>query len=269
MTMSVTAAGSLSLAQMAQAALDGRRETGAAASGAPQDAPLTVRELDPVAMQAALMKQFSMVGDLTMKLRGVADSLATSMQEIIAKRPDLADAQFDFMTDNGQIKVVSKTMKDSDRAWVESTLNANAGLVRATRDFHKQAVDLAAQGAAVRGETFTDDDRAAVSRGADARYQFMSMLNTSVARNQPLFSGQRVVAQDGTLLKVEASAGTASGTLSLLNTVHQLSSGAAIVVDKSGHKTYGMRVELVGLNFDVLADYTPDGSNSIGFHETA
>lgn len=24
-----------------------------------------------------------------------------------------------------------------------------------------------------------------------------------------------------------------------------------------------------GLNFDVLADYTPDGSNSIGFHETA
>ncbi|MDN7533023.1 hypothetical protein [Burkholderia orbicola] len=164
MTITVTAAGGLTLAQMAQAALDGRQTTDTTASGAPQDAPISIRAIDPQAQQAAMTKQLSMVGDLSMKLRGVTDALATSLQDLVAKRPDLADAQFDFMTDAGRIKVVSKTMTDSDRAWVESTLNSNAGLVLATRDFHEQAVDIAAQGAAVRGDTFTDSDRARRAR---------------------------------------------------------------------------------------------------------
>ncbi|ALX15084.1 hypothetical protein P350_26710 [Burkholderia cepacia JBK9] len=268
MTISVTAAGGLSLAQRAQAALDGRQEMDATASGKPQDPPIGIRALDPEAMQAALTRQLSMVGDLTMKLRGVTDALATSMQDIVAKRPDLADAQFDFMTDNGRIKVVSKTMTDSDRTWVESTLNANASLVLATRDFHQQAVDIAAQGAAVRGDTFTDGDRAAASQGADARFQFMSLLNRSVADNPPpVPPGGHFTAQDGTALTIDASAGSARGTLALLNTARQLSSGAAIFVDRSGEKSYGMRMELFGVGFDVLAGYTPDGSNSVGFHE--
>ncbi|MCA8425466.1 hypothetical protein LGN30_19960 [Burkholderia seminalis] len=269
MTISVTAAGGLSRAQMAQAALDGRQGTDTADSGNPPGQPLTVRALDPEAMQAALTKQLSMVGDLTMKLRGVTDPLAASMQEIVAKRPDLADASFDFTTDNGQIKVDSTSMPESDRAWIESTLNANAGLVAAVNAFHDQAVDLAAQGAAVRGDTFTDSDRAAAGRNADARFHFMSLLNASVARNQPLTSGQRLVAEDGTPLTVGQSAGTARGTLALLNTVRQLSSGTAILVDPSGHKTAGMRAELVDVGLDVLAAYTPDGSHSVGFHETA
>lgn len=118
MTTSVTAASGLSLAQMAQqAALDGRQQTDAAA-GQPQDAPITIRALDPDAMQAARMKQMSILGNLSTKLRDVTSQLAASMHEIIAKRPDLADAQFDFTTDNGQIKVVAKTMTESDRAWV-------------------------------------------------------------------------------------------------------------------------------------------------------
>lgn len=151
MTTSVTAASGLSLVQMAQqAALDGGRQT-AAAAGQAQDTPITIRALDQDAMHAARMKQMSILGNLSTKLRDVTSQLATSLHEIIAKRPDLADAQFDFMTDNGQIKVVSKTMTESDRAWVESTLNANAGLVLATRAFHQQAVDFAEQGAAAVG----------------------------------------------------------------------------------------------------------------------
>ncbi|WP_322087249.1 hypothetical protein [Burkholderia sp. BCC1999] len=269
MTISVTAAGGLSLAQMAQAALDGRQDTDATGSGNPPGQPLTVRALDPEAMQAALTKQLSMVGDLTMKLRGVTDPLAASMQEIVAKRPDLADASFDFTTDNGQIKVESTSLAETDRAWIESTLNANAGLVLATNAFHEQAVDLAAQGAAVRGDTFTDGDRAAAGRSADARFHFMSLLNASVARNQPLASGEHLVAQDGTPLTVGQSAGTARGTLALLNTARQLSSGTAILVDRSGRETAGMRAELVDVGLDVLAGYTPDGGSSVGFHETA
>ncbi|CAG2327835.1 MULTISPECIES: hypothetical protein [Burkholderia] len=270
MTIPVTAAGGLTLAQMAQAALAGRETPDTTASGAQQDTPISVRAIDPDALQAAMTKQLSMVGDLTMKLRGVTDMLATSLQDIVAKRPDLADAPFDFMTDDGRIKVVSKTMTDSDRAWIESTLNSNAGLVLATRDFHEQAVDIAAQGAAVRGDAFTDSDRAAASQGADARFHFMSLLNRSVADNPPpVPPGGHFTTQDGTTLTIEPSAGTARGTLALLSTARQLSSGAAIFVDASGNTSYGMRMELVNVGFDVLAGYTPDGGSSVGFHETA
>lgn len=276
MTIPVTAAGGLTLAQMAQAALDGRQTTDTTdttdttASGAPQDKPIGIRAIDPDALQAAMTKQLSMVGDLTMKLRGVTDALATSLQDIVTNRPDLADAQFDFTTDDGRIQVVSKTLTDSDRAWIESTLNSNAGLVLATRAFHEQAVDLAAQGAAVRGDTFTDTDRAAASQGADARFHFMSLLNRSVADNPPSVPpGGHFTTQDGTTLTIEPSAGTARGTLALLNAARQLSSGTAIFVDSSGNKSYGMRMELVNVGFDVLAGYAPDGGNSVGFHEIA
>ncbi|AOR70917.1 hypothetical protein BBJ41_25760 [Burkholderia stabilis] len=270
MTISVTAAGGLSLAQMAQAALDTSQGQGTAGAGKPQDAPLAIRAVDPEAMQAAMTKQLSMVGDLSTKLTGVTDQLATSMREILAKRPDLADAQFDFMTDNGRIKVVSKTMTESDRAWVESTLNANAGLVLATRDFHQQAVDLDAQGAAVRGETFTESDRAAAGQRADTRFQFMSLINAAVARNgKSVEAGGHFTTLSGTPLKVEQSAGSARGTLALLDTARQLSSGAAVFVDGTGQKTYGRQAQLIDVGFDVLARYTPDDGNSVGFHEIA
>lgn len=270
MTISVTAASGLSLVQMAQqAALDGRSQTDAAA-GQPQDTPITIRVLDQDAMLAARMKQMSMLGDLSTRLRGVTSQLATSLHEIVAKRPDLADAQFDFKTDNGRIQVVSKTMTESDRAWVESTLNANAGLVLATREFHQQAVDFAGQGAAAVGETFTDDDRQVASQRADADFLFMKELNVSVARNQKLEEvGGHFTAQDGTRLKFDQSAGSARGTLALLDTDRQLSSGAAIFVDDLGQKTYGRRAGLINVDLGGAFENILNGRNSIGFHEIA
>ncbi|MGK8206946.1 hypothetical protein ACRS8P_07595 [Burkholderia cenocepacia] len=270
MTSSVTSAGSLSLAQMAQAALDDRQLAGAAAAQ-PQDPPLAVRALDLQAMQAALMKQLSMAGELSTKLNRVTDALASSVSEIVAKRPDLADAQFDFQTDDGAIQVVSKTMKESDRAWIEQTLNGNASLVLATRAFHDQAVDIDAQGALVRGETpFSADDRAAASQRADGRFRFMDLINAAVERNHELLqAGGHYVAQDGTPLKVEQSAGTARGTLALLDIDRQLSSGTAVFVDGSGQRTYGMRPVLIDMDFAVLAAPGAQDGNRLGFHAIA
>ena len=86
MTTSVTAASGLSLVQMAQqAALDGRQQTDAA-TGQAQDTPMTIRALKD-AMHAARMKQMSILGNLSTKLRDVTSQLATSLHEIIAKRP--------------------------------------------------------------------------------------------------------------------------------------------------------------------------------------
>ncbi|MBZ5794956.1 hypothetical protein K8353_33035 [Burkholderia contaminans] len=271
MTISVTAASGLSLAQTVQeAALDGRQQADVAA-GKPQDPPLTIRVLDQDAMHAARMKQMTILGNLSTQLRGVTSQLATSMKEIIAKRPDLADAQFDFMTDNGRIKVVSKTMTESDRAWVESTLNANAGLVLATREFHQQAVDFAEQGAVAVGDTFTDDDRKVASQRADADFLFMKEINTSVARNQKFEEiGGHFTTQDGARLKFDPSAGSARGTLALLETDRQLSSGAAIFVsDVSGQKTYGRRAGLIDVGFGYAFEDILNGTHSVGFHETA
>lgn len=270
MTTSVTAASGLSLVQMAQqAALDGRQQTNAAA-GQPQDTLITIRALDQDAMQAARMKQMSILGNLSTTLRDVTSQLATSMHELIAKRPDLADAQFDFMTDNGRIKVVSKTMTESDRAWVESTLNANAGLVLATRAFHQQAVDFAGQGAAAVGETFTDDDRQVASQRADADFLFMKEINASVARNRKFEEvGGHFTTQDGTRLTFDPSAGSARGTLAVLDTDRQLSSGAAIFVDDTGQKTYGRRAGLIDVGFGAAFENILNGRNSVGFHEIA
>ena len=271
MTISVTAASGLTLAQMVQeAALDGRRQADTAA-GKPQDTPLEIRALDPEAMQAARTKQLTILGDLSTKLRDVTSELATSLQEIIAKRPDLADAKFDFMTDNGRIKVVSKTMTESDRAWVESTLNANAGLVFATREFHQQAVDFAEQGAAAVGDTFSDDDRKVASQRADADFLFMKEMNASVARNRKFEEvGGHFTTQDGTRLNFDESAGSARGTLALLDTDRQLSSGAAIFVsDESGQKTYGRRAGLIDVGFGNAFEDILNGTHSVGFHETA
>ena len=50
---------------------------------------MTIRALDQDAMHAARMKQMSILGNLSTKLRDVTSQLATSLHEIIAKRPDL------------------------------------------------------------------------------------------------------------------------------------------------------------------------------------
>ncbi|MGS0894647.1 hypothetical protein ACVBGC_19255 [Burkholderia stagnalis] len=276
MTISVTTAGSLSLARMAQATLDGR--DAAAAAGLPDDAStlavVPVSGPDQTAVSAQLdkiSKLLSIPADLSAGLRGVANELATSMREILARRPDLADAQFDFETDNGSLRVVSKTLNEADRTWIEQTLNANTSLVLAAGDFHKQAVAGYEYAATANDDTFTASDRAAASQRADTQFQFMSLINEAVERNRKALPQDSLVTSNGTPLKVEPSAGTARGTLALLDTARTLASGAAMRVSdgETGRKTYSYQTQLIDVGFDVLDQYLPKDGKRLGFHEIA
>ena len=108
------------------------------------------------------------------------------------------------------------------------------------------------------------------SQRADADFLFLKEINASVARNQRFEEvGGHFTTQDGTRLTFDQSAGTARGTLALLDTDRQLSSGAAIFVDESGQKTYGRRASLIDVGFGAAFENILNGRNSIGFHEIA
>ncbi|WP_205787910.1 hypothetical protein [Burkholderia sp. Ac-20344] len=65
------------------------------------------------------------------------------------------------------------------------------------------------------------------------------------------------------------SHGSARGTLALLDTDRQLSSGAAVFVDDLGQKTYGRRAGLIDVGFGAAFEDIPNGRDSVGFHEIA
>lgn len=66
----------------------------------------------------------------------LADTVTAAFQAIIAQRPDLADATFDFTGGKDGIKVISSALKEEDRAWLEKQLNANAALVDTVSRFN-------------------------------------------------------------------------------------------------------------------------------------
>ena len=158
MTTSVTAASGLSLVQMAQqAALDGRQQTDAA-TGQAQDTPMTIRALDQDAMHAARMKQMSILGNLSTKLRDVTSQLATSLHEIIAKR----------RTSRRAVRLQDRQRSDQGRIEDDDGKRSRVGGVDAERERGPRARDARVSpagrrfrgaGAAAVGETFTDDDR--------------------------------------------------------------------------------------------------------------
>lgn len=121
----------------------------------------------------ALGLETKLAGDL----QTVASALVPSMQKIIEDRPDLALASFDFQSDNGALKVVSGTLGENDRAWLEQTLNANQELVDAVKSFHDDATTSYGLWADATNAPLSPADADNVSSLADTRFSFMSMLN--------------------------------------------------------------------------------------------
>lgn len=130
----------------------------------------------------ALGKQAKLQSDL----QDVAAALVPSMQQIIDERPDLAMASFDFQSDNGSIKVTSNSLSDSDKAWLQQTLNANQGLLDAVRTFHDDATTSYALWAQADGQSPSSPDTGKVSQLADETFSFMDMFqkaSTSMLQN--------------------------------------------------------------------------------------
>ncbi|WP_157971312.1 hypothetical protein [Dyella sp. C9] len=140
---------------------------------------VTVQQAAPAAQSASLasaLKSLGMVAGLAGDLQKVAAALVPSMQTTIQDRPDLATASFDFQSDHGAIKVVSSSLGDSDKAWLEKTLNANQGLVDAVQVFHDDATTSYGLWADAGGQSLSPSDTDKVSALADHSFSFMSMF---------------------------------------------------------------------------------------------
>jgi hypothetical protein len=139
------------------------------------------------------------------------------MQTLVLQRPDLANAQFDFQSDNGTIKVMSDGLNDSDKAWLQKLLNSNGTLVQAVQSFHDDAVAGYTTFAEVDNQPLTSSETGALSKQADGLASFMSLLQTIGAEAQSLLKGADGTnyAPDGATLNFEQPS-TAIGFLSFM-----------------------------------------------------
>jgi hypothetical protein len=141
--------------------------------------PMTITVLDSVAVAVRLAKYDQALGTpllLATDAKNIANSLTPTMQSIASERPDLANAHFDFQSNNGAIQVVSSSLSASDKAWIQGKLNGNSSLVQAVQSFHDDAVAGYATWANADGAPLTQVQEAAVSKKADESFSFLNLF---------------------------------------------------------------------------------------------
>jgi hypothetical protein len=130
-------------------ATQGTTSTLASASGDTSATSLQVAAVQTPDITNILYRQQLAQAAISHDTKALADTITDVFQSIMAARPDLADAQFDFVSSQGGIKVVSSTMSRADKQWLEDQLNANQGLVDAVNGFNTDLGTLLKANAAV------------------------------------------------------------------------------------------------------------------------
>ncbi|NKJ49315.1 hypothetical protein CIC12_21795 [Burkholderia sp. SG-MS1] len=235
--------------------------------------PITVTAVDPqttgkrVTQYLTAMETNFRTGQ---DAKDVANALVSTMQTLTEQRPDLANAQFDFQSDNGSIKVTSNTLSDSDKTWLQNLLNSNGSLVQAVHAFHSDAVSGYAQWAEADGAPLTDAQSQAISKTVDRKTNFMDIfqqLNTQGAQ-WVSEGGGTLEGSNGSKIDFSQNAKTAAGFLSFMQSAQIVENGADRYVESNGTVSYG---GIKGDLFDqsLMPDFFPTPSTSIGVHETA
>lgn len=103
----------------------------------------------------------------------LANAVTSAFTSILAKRPDLADVQFDFTTDNGAIRVTSNDLSDADRKWLDQELNADASLVNAVTKLNATIGATVSIGGTAPGDGSTQSSPAGAFDGS---IQYLSLL---------------------------------------------------------------------------------------------
>jgi hypothetical protein len=199
----------------------------------------------------------------------VATALISSMQSLILQRPDLANAQFDFQSDNGAIKVTSNTLSDSDQTWLQNLLNGNSSLVYAVQTFHTDTIASYSMAADASGTPATQAQVDAVSQEAD-KLGFMQLFKQMGAdTTRMLDSHNTYFAPNGAKVDVSRNPASAVGLLSFMQSVQSLEDGTSNAVDNAtGRVYYGTRLT-VFTNYDALPSFFPMDGASLGTHVIA
>ena len=243
---------------------------------APADSASTVtavKQVDPTnsASLDAALQALGLAGKLSGDLQNVASALVPSMQKIIEDRPDLANASFDFQSDNGSIKVVSSSLSDGDKAWLEKTFNANKALVDAVQTFHDDATESYALWAQADGHTLSSSDRAKVSQLADQTFHFMNMFqqaSQTMLRN--MFNDGSYTTSNGAPINLHQNVNSPLSFLVFQKSNQSIMEGTDTYTSPLDHRYYGAMKGNFFFGTDVIPNFMPSmSSNSVGLNTAA
>lgn len=203
--------------------------------------------------------------------QNVANALVSSMQALILQRPDLANAQFDFQSDNGSIKVISDSLSDTDKTWLQDLLNNNGSLVQAVNAFHSDAVGGYSAWADADGTPLADAQLRAVSKQADGMVSFMQLFQQMGRTGaQGMFKDGTYYAPDGAKIDLTQNTGSPVGFLSFMQSAQAMANGTDEYVGPGGHSLFGAaKFNVFELNVSALPDFYPTKATTLGVHETA
>jgi hypothetical protein len=167
--------------RLAAFATQGTASTLASAPGDTSATSLQVAPAQSPDITNILYRQQLAQAAITHDTQALADTVTEAFQSIMAARPDLANAQFDFVSDQGGIKVVSSTMSRADKQWLEDQLNANQGLVDAVNGFNTDLGTLLKANAAVDAAKDPSSQQASAAQAKaklDGTVHFLSLLQS-------------------------------------------------------------------------------------------
>jgi hypothetical protein len=293
--------GSVALAQSANGAVDASTQTPTVTSMTPVDTaandafmqkwsgvealmaangltPSTLQNQSSLTDAAATLAKYQKALDSNARTgkdaEAVATALVSSMQQLVLQRPDLANAQFDFQSDNGAIKVTSGTLDDSDRAWLQNLLNSNGSLVQAVNTFHDDLVGGYSAWADADGNPLTGAQTDAVNQQADGLVSFMKLFAQMGASSKvPNADDKDVYALNGAKIDLTQDPGSAVGFLSFMQSAQAVANGADVaktpVGDFYGVEKFNVFEQNVSNPWSIRIPFFPSDATSLGMHETA
>nr|WKF61402.1 hypothetical protein HUO10_005933 [Paraburkholderia busanensis] len=235
--------------------------------------PVTVAPLDPQQTSARLAQYLKALdAPLVMgaDAQNILNALVPTMQSIVAQRPDLANAQFDFQSSNGSIQVISSTLSASDKSWIQAKLNGNSALVQSVQSFHDDAVAGYATWADADGSPLTQEQSNAVSKQADGLVSFLNLFQSlGNAAQQSLMKDGTYKAPDGTTANLAQNPTSAAGFLQFANSAQAFANGTVSFISNSGHNAYGNKLNIFD-NDTVMPNFFPSSqTTSLGVDEVA
>jgi hypothetical protein len=204
--------------------------------------------------------------------QNIANALVPIMHSLIKERPDLANTQFDFASNNGTIVVTSKTMSEADKTWFQGKLNSNASLVQAVMSFHDDAVSGYATWAEAGGSPLSQSESDVVSKQADGLTSFMDLFkNLGADAQASLMTRGTYHTPSGTRMDLSQDPGSATGFLGFMQGVQSATNGTATFTTSSGQSMYGvLRMNIFEMNSSAMPNFFPPSeTQSLGVHETA
>lgn len=207
----------------------------------------------------------------------IANALISTMQSVVLERPDLANAQFGFKSDNGTIQVVSDTLSQRDKTWLQNKLNGNSRLVQAVKTFHDHTVRGYADWAKLDGQPLTQSQTAAVNKKADNQTNFMQLFErvaTETKKNMANDAGTYHT-PDGAKIDFSTQPSNAISFLSFMQSADAVANGATtdipnVTLNGVTRTIHGHWKENIFANDAVMPHFAPPlGIKSLGINETA